>query len=177
GLTRVYGEGGDDIVSASGEGGQIADGGSGNDVVHAGGWCCSGRGFGGPGDDVIDFFVASSIGGFASLDGGPGRDVITVQAGRGGTAAGGEGPDVLTVDSKLQFAFIISGIELRGGAGNDRITGGPYDDTIDGGDGIDIIDVRAGGADGVSCGGGRDTVRHDANDTIAADCEVAVPGT
>jgi hypothetical protein len=39
------------------------------------------------------------------------------------------------------------------------------------GRGNDVVDVRGGGADRVSCGPGNDLVRADARDTIEGDCE------
>ena len=55
GATFVYGEGGDDEIAANGEGGQLADGGSGDDIVNAGGFAGNGTGLGGSGTDIIRF--------------------------------------------------------------------------------------------------------------------------
>jgi len=53
---------------------------------------------------------------------------------------------------------------LEGGLGADRITAGLGRDSASGGEGDDVIDVRDGVADSVSCGGGFDTVRADSSD-------------
>ncbi len=69
------------------------------------------------------------------------------------------------------------GLTVSGGGGADTIIGGVFADTIDGGVDRDYIDVLDGGADTVSCGLGTDVVRHDATDTIAADCEILLGST
>jgi hypothetical protein len=79
--------------------------------------------------------------------------------------------------------------ELRGRGGNDRLEGGHGDDVLLGGGGQDTLiggegrDRLAAGAgadtvladdgtpDAIGCGGGRDRVRADARDRVAADCE------
>lgn len=68
---------------------------------------------GGAGDD--------RLAGAGSLDGGPGRDVLT----------GVETADTLTGDSGDDV--------LRGGGGDDRLDGGGGDDRIDGGAGEDVV--------------------------------------
>jgi Ca2+-binding RTX toxin-like protein len=84
---------------------------------------------------------------------------------------------------------------IDGGTGNDRIDAGYGDDTIVGGPGRDqisadkagsecglfescslpigndVVDVRDGEADSVSCGFGDDNVQADSIDTVAPDCE------
>ena len=92
--TFVYGQGGDDDISAGGEGGQLADGGPGNDIVNAGGFAGSGTGLGGPGSDLVYF--RTFLGGQATLDGGSGDDTIVTHP-AGGTAAGGDGDDIIVV--------------------------------------------------------------------------------
>ncbi|HEX6652526.1 MAG TPA: calcium-binding protein [Thermoleophilaceae bacterium] len=60
---------------------------------------------------------------------------------------------------------------LEGGSGDDTLRGNKGIDTLSGGAGDDFIDVRGDRGDIVSCGGGDDTVRADASDLIATDCE------
>jgi Ca2+-binding RTX toxin-like protein len=59
---------------------------------------------------------------------------------------------------------------LNGHAGNDRLEGGPGNDTLLGGAGNDTI-ITGPGKDKVVCGKGIDTVKGDAKDTVARDCE------
>jgi Ca2+-binding RTX toxin-like protein len=97
------------------------------------------------------------------------------------------GNDVITAGS--------SGENIDAGAGDDRIEAGYGDDTIVGGPGRDsinadksggscglfetcylpfgndVIDIRDGGPDSLTCGPGSDTVTADAVDTVAPDCE------
>ncbi|HJP66307.1 MAG TPA: hypothetical protein VKA30_08395 [Actinomycetota bacterium] len=112
---------------------------------------------GGCGSDVIeggsaaDTLIGDPAGcpqaGNDSLDGRQGPDAI----------AGGPGGDTLT-----------------GGDGNDRISGGPGQDQVDGGAGSDRIGTDDGVPDTVRCGAGFDSVRHDATDSVASDCEQVV---
>lgn len=89
-----------------------------------------------------------------------------VEGGLGGdTVAGDDGPNT-----------------LRGSAGDDTLTGGGDDDdiidggsgadTISGGAGDDVILARDGETDRIACGEGLDNVVADAQDVVAADCEV-----
>ena len=172
--TFVYGQGGDDDVTAHGEGGQVADGGSGDDIVHAGGFAGDGTGLGGSGDDIVYF--ASGFGGFATLDGGNGDDTIVTQP-SGGAASGGDGDDIIAIHGPVPGPLGGGGFTVSGGDGADTIIGDVKSDTIDGGDGRDYIDVLDGGADTVTCGPGTDVVRYDATDTIAADCEILLAPT
>ena len=74
---------------------------------------------------------------------------------------------------------------LSGGDDNDRLEGGPGNDTLrgnrgldthSGGAGDDYLDSRGDKGDVVVCGTGNDTVRADAPDSIAADCEIVDRG-
>lgn len=113
----------------------------------------------------------------ADIYGGPGNDtVFTGLPGiRFARAWGGDGDDELTGG--------VGDEELVGGPGNDRITGGPGRDRIWAGDYAgelfspddDIIDVRDGETDSVSCGAGRDQSAADAQDTLDMDCEPPAP--
>lgn len=102
------------------------------------------------------------------------------------TLSGGGGDDLLQAGGGSDT--------LDGGAGDDLVDGGYGDDTISGGPGRDhlygdarsgdcgpvwcndpygndTIDARDGETDSVTCGAGEDTVRADAIDTVASDCE------
>jgi Ca2+-binding RTX toxin-like protein len=171
----AYGEAGNDIVGAVGEGGQLADGGPGDDVLNVFAFGGESTAIGGDGRDVIEFRHAGTPSiGPATLDGGSGADTILAQPTWTGasTANGGPGNDVIVITSAPPFFGLGSSYLLLGGSGVDLLTGGASVDTVDGGDGPDVIDVRDGGADTVVCGAGFDVVRHDASDTVAADCEV-----
>jgi hypothetical protein len=70
---------------------------------------------------------------------------------------------------------------LRGSAGDDTLSGGGGADVIDGGTGADTISsdagddvilARDGEVDQIACGDGVDSVVADAQDVVAADCEV-----
>ena len=167
-FTRAYGGAGDDELTAGGEGGQLVDGGRGHDRLHVGGWAGDSRGYGGPGDDHMSFFISMPTTGSGGLEGGGGDDVITLDAPGGHAYAHGDGgADRIEVAATAEF----SAYALSGGDGPDLLVTGPGADTADGGAGRDSIDTRGGGADVVTCGSGVDTVRGDAADTIAADCE------
>jgi hypothetical protein len=86
------------------------------------------------------------------------------------TISGTAGNDTLRGGPKADKLFGKGGNDkLYGGAGNDVLSGGPGDDLLVGGP----------GADKISCGLGNDTVRGDAQDKIAKDCEIVkgVPTT
>jgi Ca2+-binding RTX toxin-like protein len=167
--TFVYGEAGNDDIAAGGEGGQVADGGPGNDIVKAGGAAGTATGRGGPGNDLVYF--RAQMRSVAILEGGNGDDTIVSQP-AGGTAEGGNGDDIIAIHGRIPSVTVDGSFTIHGGDGADTIIGGVFADTIDGGDGRDYIDVLEGEADTVSCGPGRDVVRYDASDAIAADCEI-----
>jgi hypothetical protein len=68
--------------------------------------------------------------------------------------------------------------KLNGKGGNDKLFGGAGNDLLAGGAGNDLL-VGGPGADRLSCGAGQDTARGDAQDKVAADCEIVkgVPPT
>jgi Ca2+-binding RTX toxin-like protein len=92
---------------------------------------------------------------------------------RGITVMGGDGGDSL--ENTTSTPSTLSGGDgadsVTGGSGNDILRGNQGIDTISGGAGDDSIDVRGDRADMVSCGAGTDSVRADATDLVAADCE------
>jgi len=144
------------------------DGGSGDDTIAG-----AGRATGGPGDDRLDAVVA---------DGGPGNDLITARE-----ADGGDGDDTISPNEPGVP------VKLRGGAGNDVLTGGFNDplkssqgtgDVLDGGEGDDRLDAGAGddrllpgpGADVIVGGPGLDFVSFAyASAPVRADLAAAGP--
>jgi Ca2+-binding RTX toxin-like protein len=121
------------------------------------------------GDDADNEFIAPEVGSAVRLSGAGGNDELTATDAGGDVVDGGTGDDTLT-----------------GGFGGDTLIGGPGRDTIAGdrmarcnelhcdfmdGFGNDTIDVRDGEQDSVQCGPGDDTVKADAIDQVADDCE------
>jgi hypothetical protein len=173
---EVYGEAGNDNIDAEGEGGQIAAGGPGDDIVNVFAFGGQSSGLGGPGDDTVTYGNAGNPGiGPVTLDGGNGDDTIFARPSpfTGGTVNGGNGDDVIAPDLPGGFPLLTGPYTISGDAGDDVITGEPGNDTVDGGTGDDYIDVRGGGADTVTCGAGVDVVLYDASDTVSGDCEHA----
>jgi Ca2+-binding RTX toxin-like protein len=135
-----------------------------------------------------------------SFDGGDLNDILINNTGLTSTFKGGCGNDVIegghvsdtlagdppsgcaqagndSLDGRDGSDVILggSGIDiLKGSAGRDRITGGPSEDQIDGGSGADRIASDDGETDTVTCGAGFDSVRPDATDSVASDCELVV---
>jgi hypothetical protein len=126
---------------------------------------------------------------------GPAAVVFDLGAGADAVDAGGAAAGVGTVTAA--FAGAPSGLTYAGGSPAtvtiggavttlrgvarvvgtpfaDTFTGGPAAETLLGGDGDDAFDVAAAGgpADGVDCGGGRDTVVLRAGTDAQAGCEV-----
>jgi Big-like domain-containing protein/cadherin domain-containing protein/hemolysin type calcium-binding protein len=205
GADKLRGNGGADVVRGGGgadllqgkKGADRLDGGSGDDKAFGGAGADNLRG--GPGDDGLG-------GGFGpdALSGGPGRDIalygqrgrpVRVTIGKGandGVAGehdnvhgdvedvrGGRGNDVLTGSRAAN--------ELFGGGGRDRLRGKGGSDLLDGGDGNDRIDARepagatgsaaqAGSVDRVVCGSGEDTALVDPEDVVESGCEHVVGG-
>ncbi len=80
------------------------------------------------------------------------------------TVAGDDGPNALRGSAGDDT--------LSGGGGADLIDGGTGADTISGDAGDDVILARDGEVDRIACGDGVDSVVADAQDVVAADCEV-----
>lgn len=157
---------------------------------------------GGPGDDR---FVSGYERFPRVFDGGPGADRIEYFSG-GGVPAGYRAWGALNIslDGVANDGNQGSGIDnvlpnvesILGGAEGDILTGGVNADDLDGRGGNDTIDGKGGpdnlhGADGddrligdgddgasdeIFCGPGNDTVRADANDVVAPDCENVTGG-
>jgi Ca2+-binding RTX toxin-like protein len=80
------------------------------------------------------------------------------------TVAGDDGPNVLRGSAGDDT--------LTAGGGADIVDGGAGADTISGDAGDDVILARDGEVDRIACGDGLDSVVADAQDAVAADCEV-----
>lgn len=151
----------------------------------------------GEGDNVVAVErILSRSAGTLVGDDGP-NELIAPETGRAGVLRGLGGNDVIVAGDS--HGDVIDGgagdDDIQGGFGDDTIVGGPGRDTIHGdrksrcnelhcdlaGFGNDTIDVRDGEIDSVTCGPGADRVIADANDVIAADCEIveraAAPST
>lgn len=99
------------------------------------------------------------------------------------TSAGTPRPDSLSGTKQRDFVCALAGHDLvRTGAGSDTILGGPGRDRLIPGGGADEVDGGEGNdevfaadspraRDLIRCGKGRDTVRADRLDAVAADCE------
>jgi hypothetical protein len=120
------------------------------------------------GDDGPNEFTAPEVGAAGTLVGNGGDDTLIAGDAHGDTVDGGAGNDL-----------------VEGGFGDDRLVGGPGRDTVNGdrksrcneyscdliAAGNDMIEVRDGEVDSVTCGVGTDKVIADAADVVAADCE------
>ncbi len=116
------------------------------------------------GTNVADRIIG--LGGGDKLDGGRGNDCIEGRTG-GDTMSGGLGNDRIYGSSGKDHLVGGSGKDyLSAGSGNDTVNAGFGGDTVVGGTGIDFINVAtAGPAASVNCGGGRDKVRANRNET------------
>lgn len=141
--TILGGPGNDRLVM--GKANDIAEGGSGNDLIYSypAFRAARDRINAGAGNDRI-FFPAGSA------DGGPGNDQIFVVKSVGSAdIRGGAGKDL-----------------IRGGPSNDVLSGGSGRDRIEGARGNDRISVADGSRDWVDCGPGRDRVQADNRDVL-----------
>jgi hypothetical protein len=164
--TQAFGEAGNDDLAAGGEGGQLVDGGPGDDRLHVGGFAGDATGLGGPGRDRMSWGIGLANTGSGQLEGGPGDDHISLDTPGFATAHGDGGADLIEVTTETFGNF-----QIFGDGGADTLSAGPRADVIDGGAGADVIDATAGGSDTIACGAGEDTVHADAADVIAGDCE------
>lgn len=167
-IERITGGSGDDELAGDGDR-NVLEGGSGDDLLGGGGG--ADRLAGGPGDDRItggaDGDTILGDEGADVLVGGPGDDRL----------AGGAGADRLTGSAGTDLADfageragvavdlgagtardatgdidLLEGIEdVRGGPGDDALTGGDLPNRLEGGPGSDIL--AGGGADDVLVGG------------------------
>ena len=164
-VRRGLREAGNNTLFAGGHGGQIADGGSGDDTVNGGGWEGNAAAIGGAGHDFIRFQFGYY--GVGDIQGGTGVDSLTSTTNRyAATADGGTGDDIIVIDEARTAARPVTRrptarFTITAGDGNDSVVAGPKNDTIDAGAGRDFVDVNDGGSDTVSCGDGIDVVRAD----------------
>ncbi len=144
-------------------------------------------GFPGEGDDVINMELVESYGSLRFV-GTDGDDVARAsEVGNRAELSGKGGNDLLKgTDDDDAIDGGPGADDLTGGYGNDTIAGGPGADKIVGdrdgrcnemhcdlspGSAADVIDAVDGEADTISCGPGTDTVKADAVDVVAPDCE------
>jgi Ca2+-binding RTX toxin-like protein len=143
------------------------DGGSGRDKIHAGLGAAAAILTGGTGRDLL------VPGGFMFNDakGGSGNDTLVSFTGDQVTLSGGSGSDLLVAPTGR------NGIMLDGGADNDIAQSHVGSVVVDAGTGSDFVEVRGGSGtspDTVTCGSGHDVVWADADDDVAADCELVL---
>ncbi len=158
-VETFYGGNGADVITG-GNGWDVVYGGNGNDTLSG----ANGNDFlyGENGDDNL--MAASAADGTDTLSGGNGTDVADFSlrtsvvtatiSGNGGDT--GEG-DLIGQSNDIE--------QLRGGTGNDVLSGGANGDTIWGGNGNDIID-GAGGVDYLYGGEGTDTISGNSGDDV-----------
>ena len=161
GNDRISGGAGDDTL-LGGDGDDVLDGGTGADTLRGGG-----------GLDTVNYSdrttpVTVTVGDPTKPDGTPAVDDPPSPA---------EGDDV---DADVEIVrggrgndFLSGGYgdqELYGGAGNDRLDGGDGDDLLDGGAGNDWLEAPDGRADRYQCGAGEDTFERDDLDRVSG-CE------
>jgi Ca2+-binding RTX toxin-like protein len=144
-------------------------------------------GFPGEGDNVTNMEVVESYGALRFV-GTDGDDIASAsEVGNRAELTGKGGNDKLKgTDDDDALDGGTGNDDLTGGYGNDTIAGGPGQDKIVGdrdgrcnelhcdlspGSAADTIDAVDGEVDTVSCGPGTDTVRADAQDVVAPDCE------
>ena len=106
------------------------------------------------------------------LVGGEGRDRLVGGGGRD-SIDGGSGDDLLDGGGDWDVLLGRGGADtLLGGGGPDEIQAGSGRDRVDAGRDNDVVHVRDGWRDVVSCGAGRgDIVVADRRDVVASDCE------
>jgi hypothetical protein len=128
----------------------------------------------GDGNDIL----INNTGLPSTFKGGCGNDVI--EGGHAGDTLAGDPPsgcpaagnDSLDGRDGADLLFGGAGTDtLTGSAGGDRLIGGPGEDQLNGGSGADRLYSDDGTMDTDTCGAGVDTVRADATDSIAPDCE------
>jgi Ca2+-binding RTX toxin-like protein len=149
-------------------------------------------GFPGEGDNVINMELVESYGSLRYV-GTDGDDIASAsEVGNRADLTGKGGNDQLKgSDSDDAIDGGAGNDTLTGGYGNDTIVGGPGQDKIvadrDGrcnelhcdlspGSSADTIDALDGEVDNVSCGPGQDSVKADAADVLAPDCETVTRG-
>jgi hypothetical protein len=201
----VYGDAGNDVVSGDthkAPSPDLIDGGPGIDriehdwsdgdtsmVLTLAGGADDGRP--GEGDDVrsVENLKSFQPGRYVGTEGADRIELVQIEG--SSSIAGAGGDDFLKASDGTDRLDGGAGADsLDGGFGDDTITGGPGPDSITGDrasgecgiyycklpHGNDTIDARDGERDSVTCGVGADTVRADAVDTVAPDCETVDRG-
>jgi len=118
---------------------------------------------------------------------GRARPLTHVPSRQYGTAAVAVSPDgrkivysIASAEADQAFGMRVANVDgtgdrplldCLGTTAPDRIVGSPLADVVRADAGNDVVDVRSGGIDSVSCGPGRDTAYADRRDRVAADCE------
>ncbi|MFT6423706.1 MAG: Ca2+-binding RTX toxin-like protein [Celeribacter sp.] len=167
---RIYGNGGDDVITVDTPIPTVINGGEGNDTIHL--YTANDIAHGDNGDDTINGGGGSdTIYGDAGNDilngengddfifGGAGNDILNGGAGND-LLSGGKGHDVIFGGIGDDTIYGNKGNNtLSGGDGNDYINTGDHTSTVDGGTGDDLINARLKkGGDHVLTGGeGADT--------------------
>lgn len=158
---RIYGNGGDDVITVDTPIPTVINGGDGNDTIHL--YTANDIAHGDDGDDTIN-----GGGGSDTIYGDAGNDTLYGENGDdfifGGAGndllSGGKGHDVIFGGIGDDTIYGNKGHNtLSGGDGNDYINTGDHTSTIDGGTGDDLINARLKkGGDHVLTGGeGADT--------------------
>jgi Ca2+-binding RTX toxin-like protein len=141
---QLAGDVGNDTINGD-EGADTLDGAEGNDTLNGAG-----------GNDTMRGFTGTDI-----LDGGPGAD----------TMSGGDGVDTVTYASRTGDVSVDTlGSPNDGEKGENDLVRTDVESARTG-SGDDDINVADGAAGGVTCGGGVDVVRADADDEIGSGCE------
>lgn len=169
-VERVYGGAGDDRLMGD-ESAELLNGGAGADELYGMG----GKDFleGGTGADLLSGGDGSDTADYAARNA---RVVVTIGSGADDGAVG-EADDVRADVERVRggtgdddLSGSASADALVGGAGNDQLVGRGGSDTLDGGDGADSLLAMDGFTDALSCGAGSDTIATDPQDSVAADC-------
>jgi Ca2+-binding RTX toxin-like protein len=129
----------------------VIQGGHGNETVNFDGTTVRSQITGGSGSDYIYITDRGDNGG-STADGGKGNDMIAVVFSHHATISGGDGDDVLIVNSSCQYDCTVAEplagdlIVVNGGNGNDTIIVYDGNARVDGGSGIDnlLVDVSNG---------------------------------
>jgi hypothetical protein len=183
-------EGGEQSVVTTGAGDDFVDGLAGHDDIDGGSGddIVSGNDgtdtlVGGSGDDVIDGGNNDD-----SLSGGDGNDALSGDDGSD-TLHGDDGEDLadyVTTRSAVTVDLDGNGDDgraeehdnvkpdvenIRGGSGNDVLTGNDSSNMLSGGDGDDLLRARDTSADALYCGRGNDSVIVDSRDTVDPKCD------
>jgi hypothetical protein len=165
----------DEVGLSGGAGDDRLVGGEGSDAISGDEGSDALLGMGGSDTFHPNAFFESS-GGFDSVQGGEGIDLVTYGQFAFGVSVdlalpgpqGGQGNSFGDSFTEVENVNGTEGADvLRGDAGPNRLTGGPSDDVLEGrggpdilfaGDGDDALDVRDGGPDSANCGLDEDTV-------------------